>query len=185
MVDESVVDFSDEEDSSILDNAILNEYKNLMVVKSISKSYGVPGVRLGVLTCGDTDLVAKLKKRVAIWNINSFGEFYMQIAEKYQKDYKEAIEKFRMVRKAFINDLKDIDGIIPFNTQANYVCCKLNTNMTSKELTKIILLQYNLLIKDLTSKMADGKEYIRLAVRKEEENKLLVKALREVLKRNQ
>lgn len=185
LVDESFVDFSDEEDSSILDNTILNQYKNLMVVKSISKSYGVPGVRLGILACGDTDLVSKIKKRVAIWNINSFGEFYMQIAEKYQKDYKEAIEKFRMVRKAFINDLKDIDGIIPFNTQANYVCCKLNTNMTSKELTKILLLQYNLLIKDLTSKMADGKEYIRLAVRKEEENKLLVKALREVLKRNQ
>ena len=54
-------------------------------MKSISKSYGVPGVRLGVLASGDTDTIAAMKKDVAIWNINSYGEFFLQIKEKYEK----------------------------------------------------------------------------------------------------
>ena len=66
---------------------LLDENPHMIVVKSISKSYGIPGLRLGVAASGDTDLIGQLKKDVAIWNINSFGEFYMQIEEKYRKDY--------------------------------------------------------------------------------------------------
>ncbi len=66
---------------------LLDENPHMIVVKSISKSYGIPGLRLGVAASGDTDLIDMLKKDVAIWNINSFGEFYMQIEEKYRKDY--------------------------------------------------------------------------------------------------
>ena len=66
----------------------------MIVVKSISKSYGIPGLRLGVAASGDTDLIGQLKKDVAIWNINSFGEFYMQIEEKYRKDYASALTNF-------------------------------------------------------------------------------------------
>ncbi|MBQ5375192.1 MAG: aminotransferase class I/II-fold pyridoxal phosphate-dependent enzyme, partial [Bacteroidaceae bacterium] len=87
IVDESFVDFTDGfEDNSLLHNDILETYGNLVVVKSISKSYGVPGLRLGVLASGNKDLIARMKKEVAIWNINSFAEFYMQIFGKYGSD---------------------------------------------------------------------------------------------------
>ena len=95
LVDESFVDFADELDSSIIVQDILDGHKNLYIMKSISKSYGVPGLRLGVLASGDTETIARLKKDVAIWNINSFAEFYMQIEEKYKKDYVAALDKFR------------------------------------------------------------------------------------------
>ena len=61
---------------------IINEYDNLIVVKSISKSYGVPGIRLGILCSADMALIAKMKKMVSIWNINSFAEYFMQILRK-------------------------------------------------------------------------------------------------------
>ena len=85
IIDESFVDFADaEENPSLLQQDILNTYPHLIVIKSISKSYGVPGLRLGILATADKVLTAKLKKDVAIWNINSFAEFFLQIYEKYE-----------------------------------------------------------------------------------------------------
>ena len=87
LVDESFVDFTDNStENSLLYNDILDAHKNLMVMKSISKSYGVPGLRLGIFATSDTEMIARMKKEVSIWNINSFGEFYMQIFGKYEKD---------------------------------------------------------------------------------------------------
>ena len=95
IVDESFVDFSDDfRNNSLLDNATLSTYNNLFVMKSISKSYGVPGLRLGILASSDTQTIDYIKKDVSIWNINSFAEFYMQIFNKYSSAYDAACECF-------------------------------------------------------------------------------------------
>lgn len=65
----------------------------MAVVKSISKSYGVPGLRLGVLASADKKLIAWIKKDVSIWNINSIAEFYMQIFGKYEQSYVRACRR--------------------------------------------------------------------------------------------
>lgn len=180
VIDESFVDFADEEDSTIILQDILDANKHLYVMKSISKSYGVPGLRLGVLASGDTDVIAKMKKDVAIWNINSFGEFYMQIEEKYKKDYAQGLVKIRAERARFQNELKQISGIRMIPSQANYVMVELTGGITAKELTKRMLLKYNLFIKDLSGKMG-GKQYLRLAVRNTQDNDKLIAALKKEL----
>lgn len=186
IVDESFVDFSDEEESTIIDEKIIQAYKNLAVMKSISKSYGVPGIRLGVLVSSDEMMIAKMKKEVAIWNINSFGEFYMQIEEKYIKSYKEGLIKIREARRIFVDELSTIPSLRVIPSQANYVMVELLNGMTARELTKIMLIKYNIFIKDLSSKIKDsGRQYLRLAVRNKEENQKLVDAFRVVLKNEQ
>ena len=165
VVDESFADFSDEERNSIIEEEVLQTYPHLIVVKSISKSYGVPGLRLGVLASFDTDLISFLKKDVAIWNINSFGEFYMQIAGKYKKDYVAALKKYRAERNRFISCLKTIHYLRVIPTQANFVMCEV-IGKKSKELTEKLLSKKEIFIKDLTPKINDGKQYIRLAIRK-------------------
>ena len=182
VVDESFVDFVDEEETTtLLDAEILKENPNLIVVKSISKSYGVPGLRLGVLASSDEELIAELKKDVAIWNINSFAEFYLQIYEKYAKDYVKAIEKFKQTRAAYIKDLQALSGLRVLPTQANYVLCEITCGVTSRKLAED-LLEENILIKDLSTKKGfDGKNYIRLAVRDEKDNAILVEALKRYL----
>ncbi|MBR5206431.1 MAG: aminotransferase class I/II-fold pyridoxal phosphate-dependent enzyme [Alistipes sp.] len=181
IVDESFVDFVDVEgEFSLLSNNILERYSNLVVVKSISKSYGVPGFRLGVLASGDTDLIARLKKEVAIWNINSFGEFYMQIYEKYHKDYLHACELFREERKLFWDELQQISYLHVIPSQANYFLCKLTTDkFTSTELAVKLLANFDILIKDCSGKSAFSRgNYIRLAVRDRADNHKLVEALK-------
>jgi len=177
VIDESFVDFADEKDSSIIDQNILEANPHMFVMKSISKSYGVPGLRLGVLASGDTEMIGQMKKDVAIWNINSFGEFFMQIEEKYKKDYASALVKIRTERARFQKELEKINGIRVIPSQANYVMVELDEKISSKELLKRLLIKYDLLIKELTSK-TDGKNYLRLAVRNTEDNDVLIGALK-------
>ena len=177
VVDESFADFSDEERNSIIEEEVLQTYPHLIVVKSISKSYGVPGLRLGVLASFDTDLISFLKKDVAIWNINSFGEFYMQIAGKYKKDYVAALKKYRAERNRFISCLKTIHYLRVIPTQANFVMCEV-IGKKSKELTEKLLSEKEIFIKDLTPKINDGKQYIRLAIRNEADNDRIIEAFK-------
>ena len=184
IVDESFVDFVDTEgEFSLLHNDVLQNNKHLYVVKSISKSYGVPGLRLGVLASGDTETIARLKKEVAIWNINSFGEFYMQIYEKYHKDYLKACQLFREERKLFFEELQQIPYLRVIPSQANYFLCELMTDkFSSKELAVRLLSDFDILIKDCSGKSAFTRgSYIRLAVRDRRDNHKLTEALKEYI----
>lgn len=179
VVDESFVDFASVEGQfSLFDNAILATNPHLIVVKSISKSYGVPGFRLGVLASGNTEIIARLKKEVAIWNINSFGEFYMQIFEKYHKDYTKACDAFRAERELFMAELKRVPYLEVYDSQANYFLCLVKDRFTSHELA-LKLLRHNILIKDCGTKDGfNGKNYIRLAIRDRDDNHYLTEVLR-------
>ena len=184
IVDESFVDFVDTEgEFSLLHNEVLEQNKHLYVVKSISKSYGVPGLRLGVLASGDVETIARLKKEVAIWNINSFGEFYMQIYEKYHKDYLKACQLFREERKLFFEELLQIPYLRVIPSQANYFLCELMTDkFSSKELAVRLLTDHDILIKDCSGKSAFTRgSYIRLAVRDRKDNHKLTEALKEYI----
>ena len=182
IVDESFVDFSDEgPTSSLLNDDILEQYPELLVMKSISKSYGVPGLRLGVLAGADTALLDKMKKDVAIWNINSFAEFYMQIFNKYESFYKTACQQFVIERNRFACKLSSIPFLRVIPSQANFFLCHVSKHFTSRQLTELLLNKYNILIKDCDSKTGlEGKNFIRIAILGERENDALVEALKEI-----
>lgn len=180
VIDESFVDFSDAgSDNTLLVNEILERYPHLCVVKSISKSYGVPGLRLGVLASSDEKLIESLRKEVAIWNINSFAEFYMQIFGKYEKDYSRSCQRFREEREKFAAELSQISFLRVIPSQANYFLCEVTGDMTAYDLTLRLLTDANILIKDCSSKKGfpGDRQYIRIAIRNRADNHALIKAL--------
>lgn len=186
IVDESFVDFVENgatlEQLTLITDEILETYREgLYVIKSISKSYGIPGARLGILVSADTHMIKRVKEKLSIWNINSFGEFYMQIAEKYRKDYLIAIDKIRQERKYFMERLEGVSFVRPIPSQANYIMCEVTNGILSSDLAAY-LLRNNILIKDLSHKINNRKEYIRLAVRCRNENEYLVRVLEEYRK---
>jgi histidinol-phosphate/aromatic aminotransferase/cobyric acid decarboxylase-like protein len=181
IVDESFVDFAEtKEPATLLDGEVLQNNKKLMVVKSISKSFGVPGLRLGVIATDDLELINFLKKDVAIWNINSFAEFYMQIFEKYKSDYQNAMGEFKKIRRDYITELSKIKHLRVVPTQANYVLCEVLKG-SSQKLTESLLANYNIFIKDLSSKKGLDGQFIRVAVKTSEENDKLIAALKKIL----
>ena len=151
----------------------------MIVVKSISKSYGVPGLRLGVMASSNMELVSWMKKDVPIWNINSFAEFFMQIYNKYDKDYVTACHRFQEERCWFYDRLKTIPFLNVVPSQANYFLCEVLPPLTSHRLAVELLEKENILIKNCSAKKGfNGSNYIRLAIRNREDNTKLVDALK-------
>lgn len=180
VIDESFVDFAEDEDSSLIDQSILSSNRHLFVMKSISKSYGVPGLRLGVLASGNVEAIKAIKKSVSIWNINSFAEFYLQIEEKYHKDYLASLTRIKEERKRFFSKLSSIEGLRTIPSEANYIMVEITGGKKATEVTKRLLSDYGILIKDLSAKIKGG-EYLRLAVRDTKDNDKLIDALSNVL----
>ena len=177
ILDESFADFADEADNTFIRQDLLDRYRRRYVVKSISESYGVPGLRLGVLASGDQDLIAALKKDVAIWNINSFAEFYMQIEEKYKKDYARSLELIRAERARFRRELEKLPNLRVIPSQANYLMVELLGGLSARAITRDLLVNRCILVKDLSPKLG-GQQYLRLAVRDTRDNDRLLEALR-------
>ena len=175
VLDESFIDFSTEH-PTFFNNELLERYNHLVVIKSISKSYGVPGLRLGLLATSNYLLMTNLRRSVSIWNINSFAEFFLQILGKYERSYAQAMDDFRIERERFVAELQTIDYLRVIPSEANYLLCEVLPPHTPRELAINLLKQHNILIKDCTSKCY--APYIRLAVRDTKDNNCLIEALK-------
>ena len=127
------------------------------------------------------ELASLVKKDVAIWNINSIAEFYLQICEKYKEDYEEAIRRFKAVRKEFVDALSSIDNLRIIPTQANFVMCEVLGAHTARHVAALLLHRFGILVRNLCSKRGITGEYIRVAVKRPDENQRLVDALRVIL----
>ena len=185
IVDESFVDFSEDyATNSLLSDEILEAYPNMLVMKSISKSYGVPGLRLGILASANKEQIARIKKEVSIWNLNSFAEFFMQIYNKHEKDYQRACDKFVKERADFESQLRTIPFFRVMPSQANYFLCEVLPPYTASEIVIYMLKHHNILTRDCSLKpgLDPNKQYMRIAVRNHEDNTRLVEGLREIAK---
>ena len=183
VVDESFVDFSEDyATNSLLSDETLEAYPHMAVMKSISKSYGVPGLRLGILASADKQLISRIKKEVSIWNLNSFAEFFMQIYNKHEKDYQRACAKFVAERADFESQLRSIPFFRVMPSQANYFLCEVLPPYTASEIVIYMLKQHNILTRDCSLKpgLDPSKQYMRIAVRNHEDNTRLVEGMKEL-----
>ena len=163
--------------STALNAADLERFPNLVVIKSIGKSYGVGGLRLGVLASSNIDLVKQIKSNVPIWNINSVAEFYLQIIGKYTAQYQESCAKLIQARNALLRDLQGIPYLEPYESQANYIFCKV-LDKNALQLATDLCNKYSILIKDCSGKASIEDQYIRVAVRDTRDNEALVNGLK-------
>lgn len=179
IVDESFIDFADPEIRyTLINDEILQKYPSLAVVKSISKSYGVPGIRLGALCSSDKAFISKINSLLPIWNINSYGEYFLQVCAKYRKEYKFSCDEIAAERKRFAKLLTETGKLEVYPSQANFIMCRLKSG--SAEALAQSLIKDRFFIKDLKSKEGcSAYEMIRLAVKTPEENDLLVSLISE------
>lgn len=170
--DESFMDFA-KENYTLVDDDILNKYPNLVVIKSISKSYGIPGLRLGILASSNKEYIKNIREKLPVWNINSIGEYFLQIFPLYKKDYEIACTKIKKERDIFLKELSNIRELTIYNSDANYFMIKLNKGKASS-LAEYLLENGKVLIKVLNGKNGfDNEEYIRIAIKTRDENHYL------------
>ncbi len=180
IVDESFVDFAERGlRYTLLRNDLLERWPNLIVIKSISKSYGVPGLRLGILATTNRDLLTQIRNILPIWNINSFAEYFLQLCPFYMDDYWISCDKLARQRRELFSQLASIRFLKPLSSQANYIMCEVK-GMSARELSTELMDKANLLIKDLSQKDGICGEFIRIAVKDETENNILICTLRSI-----
>lgn len=102
----------------------------------------------------------------------------MQIMEKYSGQYENALQEFRQCRLDFMRKPREIRFLDVYETQANYIMCQVK-DRESRALCRQ-LLRYNMLIKDISEKIGNGKQYVRIAIRTQEENDKIIQVLKDL-----
>ena len=180
LLDESFIDFADEP-YTCLDEDFLVANPHVAVMKSISKSYGVPGVRLGFLATGDASLVAEMRKAVAIWNVNSYGEYFLQICGKYEREYRASCHALAEERNRFAAALGGLPFLTVWPSAANFLLVEVKSPFTPQGISEMLLRKHSILVKACgTKKGFSGRPFLRIAVRGREDNDVLVDALKEM-----
>ncbi len=182
VVDESFLDFADNKEMISLEREIQN-YPNMAILKSMSKAYGICGLRVGYMLTANAEFATAVRNGIHIWNINGFAEEFLRILPEYKQEFEDSCSTVRADRDEFYKKLCAIPGMTVFKPDANYIFCRLPDDaLSGPEVTKRLFVEHNIYIKDSHGKtQPEADRYIRIASRSNDENSKLVKALVDVM----
>ncbi len=180
ILDESFTEFTDNPDNySLMDQ--VPKRRNLVIVKSLSKVYGIAGLRLGYLYSDNASIVNTTRRALPIWNINGFAESFLRLLPRYRAEFAKSCKQVREDTVALYEMLAAIPGGHALAPQANFVFWRLPDSITSDALVSRLFAEHHMLIKDCSEKtMREGEHYVRIASRTPEENRRLVAAIRDI-----
>jgi threonine-phosphate decarboxylase len=184
IVDESFIEFSDverEKFPSLL--PVLDRYPNAVVVKSLGKDYGAPGLRSGFAASGNPQRVAFMRKQLPIWNISPLTECYFELLVRHRDEYERSRVRCIGATRELSRDLGQIAGIKVFPTYSDFILFKLTNRVSSTFLRDELLTRYGLYVRDCKRKMGLSDEFIRVGTHTEENNARLINAIRESFSR--
>jgi len=184
IIDESFIDFVEDRDQSTLENEIA-EHENLAILKSMSKAYGICGLRLGYLLTANQGLATAVRNEVPIWNINGFAEAFLRLLPRYRRDFVESCRKVRSDRDDLHRSLASIPGLTAYKPDANFVFCRLpDEAISGPEVTRRLFKEHDIYIKHCAGKpLPEADRYLRIASRTKPENHKLVEALRSITRK--
>ncbi|MFW2439405.1 MAG: pyridoxal phosphate-dependent aminotransferase [Arenicellales bacterium] len=182
IVDESFIDFARNGDQETLANEI-EKYSNLAIIKSMSKAYGICGIRIGYMLTSNVDFLDQVRQGLHIWNINGFAEEFLRLAPRYRDKFKQSCIKVMDDRDRFYQELKTIPGMIVYPPAANYIFCRLPSHsLSAPEVIERLFVDHNIYLKHCEGKtMPESDRYVRIACRTQPENLRLVEALSSIL----
>ncbi len=181
VLDESFIDFASKEDNVSMIKEF-EKYRNLIIVKSMSKNLGVAGLRLGYAVSANTKLIKFIRKELPIWNINSFAEFFLESLPKYRKEYENSCKKVIDDRDYLYREVSNVPKLKAFPPKANFVLVELEDGWQSDKLVSELFLNFNILIKDCSNKTGlENRRYIRISARTRQDTDILITAMRQIL----
>jgi threonine-phosphate decarboxylase len=182
IIDESFIDFAQDSDKFTLENE-LEDYPNMVIFKSMSKAYGICGLRIGYLLTANIAFAQAVRNGVHIWNINGFAEEFLRILPAYRNDFVQSCKKVMLDRDKLYEMLCAIEGMKVYKPDANYIFCRLpDLALSAPEFTRNLFIKHNMYIKHCQGKtLTDSDRYIRIASRTQLENCKLVEAIVKIL----
>jgi histidinol-phosphate/aromatic aminotransferase/cobyric acid decarboxylase-like protein len=177
LIDESFLYFAGLDYREISVAGLVHEFPNMVIVNSMSKAYGVPGLRLGYTVSGDSAFVAKLRRELPIWSINSLAQFFLERMGEYEAQFVESCAQVRRATQALYQGLKDVPFLEPYPTNGNYVLCRTSAELTGTGITERLFTEHGVLVNDCSSKNGLDSRFFRIASKTAEANESLVSTL--------
>lgn len=175
VIDESFIDFIENKNDYSMIN-FCNEYKNLIVVKSLTKFFAFPGIRIGYGISGNKEIINKISKVSISWSINTVAAMGAASALKQKQYISDSINYVNKQREFLYNELSKIKKIHVFKPSVNFILFRTSDNDLREK-----LLKEGIIIRSCHNYIGLENGYYRVAVRTEEENIKLIEALRKVL----
>jgi histidinol-phosphate/aromatic aminotransferase/cobyric acid decarboxylase-like protein len=185
ILDESFVDFAyeDEERSRESLAGVVAGMDNVILVKSMSKDFGIAGVRAGYAIM-NPERLEQLLKNGYLWNVSGLTEFFFRLfkEEEFQESYAEARLRYLDEAHAFFKAMEGVEGLRAFPTMANFRLVQLDDSVPIEILVPLLLIRHGVYVRDCRDKVGlEGAQYLRIAARKDFENEAIVTALNDVV----
>ena len=176
IVDESFIDFAGDPVPSLL--SVADRYPNLLIVRSMSKHCGVPGLRLGYCYTPNSSVRDRLRHFVPTWNLNMLAQYFLSLLLPTDADYHNARKRLIADVRWLCGALKTIPHLDVYPTGANFVLFKITNGMTAAELQSRLLTEQEMYVRDCSNKVGMDAFHIRVASQGREKDARLVEALR-------
>ena len=179
LMDESFIDFSGIKDQGLM--PFIRDYPNLMIVRSMSKHYGVPGLRLGYCCSSNTEYLQRLRESLPVWNMNTMAEIFLSLLKETEKEYWESVRKIVADVEHLYSGLLKIPGYRVYPTGSNFILIKITCGLTAREAQQLLLENFGLYVRDCSNKTGLDAFHIRVASQGRKNDEALINALKELL----
>jgi histidinol-phosphate/aromatic aminotransferase/cobyric acid decarboxylase-like protein len=185
ILDESFVDFAYEDEQRTRQSLAIDatERPNVMLIKSMSKDFGIAGIRAGYAITSP-DRVRALVANGYLWNISGLTEFFFRLfaEDRFQEDYVAARLRYLDEAARFFGALANIDRLQTYSTKANFCLVEIDKSLPIDILAPLLLIRYGVYVRDCRDKIGlEEGQYVRIAGRKEPENEVMLTALKEII----
>tara|TARA_B110000240_G_C13512229_1_gene460374 strand:- start:3846 stop:5030 length:1185 start_codon:yes stop_codon:yes gene_type:complete len=183
IIDESFIPFAYEEDKmhpiSIMD--LVNEFPNLVVIKSMSKDFGIAGIRAGYSLMAK-EKVMDLLSNGYLWNINGLAEYFLNLfaSDTFQTEYEPIRKQYLAETQVFFKELSKIKKIKVLPSLANFLLVELPKEYSAETITSLLLIRYGIYVRNCDDKIGLDGNYLRVASRNIKENELILKVFKEL-----
>ncbi len=177
ILDESFIHFAYENENfePVTVSKFIDNYKNLVIVKSMSKDFGIAGLRAGYGVM-HPDRVKKLLSNGFLWNSNGLAEYFFNLYTRadFLEDYEKVRIRYIKETQSFIDDLREIKDLRVYPSKANFVLLELPPHYDSDDFVAEMLVEYGIYLRTGSDKIGLEGQFIRLASRTKQENNYIL-----------
>ena len=176
VIDESFLDFV-KDNKEYSSNKLLNDYENIIIVKSLTKFFAIPGARIGYGLCSNKEIMDKINKILVPWSINVIAAEGITKGLTEKQYIKKSIEYIEDEKEYLYSALKQIKYLYVFEPSVNFIMFKILTNLDLKG----ELIKRKILVRSCDNYIGLDNSFYRVAVRTREENNKLIAELKHIL----
>ena len=179
IVDESFIDFAGDPNPSLL--PVADRFRNLLIVRSMSKNYGVPGLRLGFCYSRNRELLERLRRLVPTWHLNIIAEYFLTLLPTSDVAYRASLKRVTDDVRHLGEELSEVPGLFVYPTGSNFVLLRIDGGMTAAQLQARLLADHRMYVRDCSNKVGLDDRHVRIASQGRRLDARLVEALRELM----